>query len=56
MDEMIQKVSAYPNGTYLKIIWSFGKDELEGIIDTVYETNNGLNEDEDGTIIWEKQI
>lgn len=47
MDEMIQKISVYPNGTYLKVIWPYG-EEIEGIIDTIYETNNGLDEDEDG--------
>ena len=48
MDEMIQKISAYPNGTYLKVIWSYGKEEIEGILATVYETDNGLEEDDDG--------
>lgn len=48
MDEMIKKISVYPNGTFLKINWEYGKVIIEGIIDTIYETNNGLDEDEDG--------
>lgn len=48
MDEMIQKINAYPNGTFLKIIWDYGKIVVEGVIDTIYETDNGLEEEEDG--------
>ncbi|MCH5185002.1 MAG: hypothetical protein J1F64_02640 [Oscillospiraceae bacterium] len=48
MDEMMKKINKYPNGTYLKIEFSDGLLVLYGTIDTMYETNNGLEEDEDG--------
>jgi hypothetical protein len=47
MDEMIEKISRYPNGTFLRISWEGGNLIIEGEIDTVYETDNGLEEDED---------
>lgn len=48
MAEMIEEISTYPNGTYLKIIWDYGKTVIEGVLDTVYETDNGLDEEEEG--------
>lgn len=47
MDKMMQKISAYPNGTLLRISWDSGKTAIEGIIDTIYETDNGAEDDED---------
>lgn len=43
MDEMIRIISQYPNGTFLKIVWEYGKSIVEGVIDTIYETDNGLD-------------
>lgn len=41
---MIRKINRYPNGTILMIRWS---DSLliKGVIDTIYETDNGLDPD-----------
>ena len=47
MDEMLEKISRYPNGTFLRISWEDGKLIIEGEIDTVYETDNGLEDDDD---------
>lgn len=47
MDEMLEKISRYSNGTFLRISWEDGKLIIEGQIDTVYETDNGLEEDDD---------
>lgn len=46
MDEMMRKISAYPNGTILRISWDSGRVVIEGAIDTIYETDNGVEEDE----------
>ncbi len=48
MDEMIRAINRYPNGTCLKVEWENGKLVLEGKIDTIYESNNGLDEDANG--------
>lgn len=48
MDEMMKVISKYANGTYLKVEWGNGQLVLEGKIDTIYESNNGLEEEEDG--------
>lgn len=48
MDEMMQAISKYPNGTYLKVEWRHGLLVIEGKIDTIYETNNGLDEEDSG--------
>lgn len=45
---MLRKISEYSNGTVLKMSWQDGDDVIEGVIDTIYETNNGVNENEDG--------
>lgn len=45
---MIQKISMYPNGTYLKIWWSKSNTIIEGVLDTIYETDNGLDMNETG--------
>ncbi len=44
MDEMMREISKYPNGTYLKLECEDGQLVLEGIIDTIYETDNRLDE------------
>lgn len=48
MDDMIKKISTYPNGTYLRLIWEYKKTIVEGVVDTIYETDNGLDENEEG--------
>lgn len=48
MDEMMKQISKYPNGTYLRVEWQHGQLVLEGKIDTIYESDNGLEEEEDG--------
>lgn len=45
MDEMIQKLSIYPNETFLRMILDNGKTIIDGTIDTIYETDNGKEED-----------
>lgn len=44
MDEMIRKINKYPNGTILMIKWSDSLS-IKGAIDTIYETDNGLDPD-----------
>lgn len=46
MDEMLRKISKYPNGTFIKITWEYGNMAIEGVIDTIYETDNGLDMDD----------
>ena len=46
MDEMMKQISKYSNGTYLKVEWEQGKLVIEGRIDTIYESDNGLDEDD----------
>ena len=48
MDDMIKKISVYPNGSYLRLIWDYKKTIVEGVIDTIYETDNGLDENDKG--------
>lgn len=48
MDEMMKAISKYANGTYMKVEWDNGQLVLEGKIDTIYESNNGLEEDDEG--------
>lgn len=45
---MMQEICKYANGTYLDVVWNYGELVLSGSIDTIYETNNGFDEDEDG--------
>lgn len=40
MDELIKAINEYPNGTKL-IIKKIGKYKISGVIDTIYETDNG---------------
>lgn len=47
MDELLTAINKYPNGTKLIINWKNGM-EIKGDIDTIYETNNGLEMDEEG--------
>lgn len=46
MDELIKEINKYPNETILIVKW---KNNLvvKGKIDTIYETDNGLDVDED---------
>lgn len=41
MNEMIKAISQYPNGTYVKLEWTHEGLILGGVIDTIYETDNG---------------
>ena len=47
MDEMMKVINKYANGTYLKVEWENGQLVLEGKIDTIYESDNGLEEEDD---------
>lgn len=47
MDSLIQKVSGYPSGTVLVIELMNGR-KIKGWLDTIFETDNGLELDEDG--------
>lgn len=44
MDEMLKAISQYPGGTYLKIEWASANLLLGGILDTIYQTDNGKPE------------
>ena len=44
MDEMMRLLSTFPNGTYIKIEWESAKLSLGGLIETIYQTDNGLPE------------
>ncbi|MGX1981938.1 hypothetical protein [Thermolongibacillus altinsuensis] len=47
MDKFIKVLNHYPNGTKLIIEWKGGL-RIKGLLDTIYETDNGLElEDED---------
>lgn len=48
MDEMMKRINKFDNGTYLKVEWQNGQLVLGGRIDTIYETNNGLEENDVG--------
>lgn len=50
MDEMMREINKYPNGTYLKLEWEDRQLVLEGIIDTIYETDNRLDEEDTSTV------
>ena len=43
MDDMMYAINAYPNGTYLKILWDTPPLILDGVIDTIYETDNEVD-------------
>ncbi len=47
MDELMRSINKYPNGTKLIIVLNNGT-KIKGQIDTIYETDNGLEPDEDG--------
>lgn len=47
MDAMMQAISKYANGTYLEVVWDYGEFVIFGSIDTIYETNNGFDEEDD---------
>jgi hypothetical protein len=47
VDELLKAINKFPNGTKLIINWKNGV-EIEGKIDTIYETNNGLEMDDEG--------
>ena len=47
MDKIMQQLSTHPNGTFLRISWDYGKVVIEGTLDTIYETDNGAEMDEE---------
>ncbi len=47
MDELIKAISQYPNGTNLIVEWE-NELELKVRIDTIYESTNGLDDEEEG--------
>ena len=47
MDELLKAIDKYPNKTQLVIKWDDGR-VITGEIDTIYETNNGLDEKDCG--------
>ena len=47
MDELIRVINNYPNGTIIIVKWE-NELVLKGKIDTIYETDNGLEMDVDG--------
>lgn len=47
LDELHKALLRYPNGTKLDIEWENGL-KVSGKIDTLYESNNGLESDEPG--------
>ncbi|EGN0215646.1 hypothetical protein IIE63_002063 [Listeria monocytogenes] len=49
MDAMLREINKYPNGTVLIIKWK-NNLMLKGEIDTIYETDNGLEMDSDDYI------
>lgn len=46
MDELLSAINKYPNRTILMSEWDSGL-KIKGEIDTIYETDNGLEEGED---------
>lgn len=48
MDEMLKAISGYPNGTYLQVEWTEADLILGGVIDTIYQTDNGVPEGTSG--------
>lgn len=49
-DKMMKSISQYPNGTYLKLEWKNSHLILEGEIDTIYESENEFDEEDDNYI------
>ncbi|WP_091573070.1 hypothetical protein [Melghirimyces thermohalophilus] len=47
MDRLIKALNDYPNGTLLVVEW-IDDLKIEGVIDTIYETDNRFEMDEDG--------
>lgn len=47
MNKMMRHLSTCPNGTFLRISWDFGKVVIEGTLDTIYETDNGAEMEEE---------
>lgn len=46
MDELIRQINKYPNGTLLEMRWKNGL-RIKGAIDTIYETDNGFEPDDE---------
>ena len=44
MDEMMSVLNKFPNATYVKLEWNSAKLILGGLIETIYQTDNGLPE------------
>lgn len=48
--DVVSVLNRYPNGTRLRIVLEEGRIILEGVIDTIYETCNNLD-DNDGRCV-----
>ena len=46
MDEMMREISKYANGTCVRIKWKNDQLVLGGRIDTIYETDNGVDKED----------
>lgn len=44
MDEMMHALSRYPNGTYIKVEWESVGLVLGGLLETIFQTDNGMPE------------
>lgn len=51
IDELIQAISQYPNGTYMQLSWPHEGVTLGCVLDTIYETDNGKLE---GTSLYKE--
>jgi len=47
MDDMMKSIYMYPNGTSFIIEFEYGNVIIYGFIDTMYETNNDFDEEDD---------
>ncbi len=47
MDDLIRSINKYPNGSKLIVTLNNGA-KIKGEIDTIYETDNGIDPDDDG--------
>lgn len=46
MDQMMKKIANYPNGTSFTVFYNKEKLIIQGSIDTIYESDNCLDEDD----------
>lgn len=41
INEMVREISQYSNGTYMRMEWAHEGLILGGVVDTIYQTDNG---------------